>query len=596
MSLPPRTEIDPEYRFDLSRIYETPSDYEEAHEVLRKRLETLRARTAEPPETAQDLRELLSAAEECYRRKQRLELYAKLSRNVATNDQDADDRQRRFRDIESDFEPVVAAVRRQVGGIGRQRFDEWLDELDDYRRYAESVREQAVHALPGEVEDAVAAFDDARTAPTRIVRAVTTEDFDPPTVEGPDGEAIELQPGSLQAELSRGDREFRRRAYETYRAEMDRFEHTLTRAYAEKVGVAAAEADLRGYDSIRDRAFRGESYPDTGLAFRLPTTVHDAMVDAVRGNLGPYHRARELRRERLGVEDLRPWDLAVPIADVEPPEIPYEEAREHVLASLEPLGEEYVERVRDFFDERRIDVFPTQDKRTDIEAYCPSSGTDGAFVLANFREDVRTTYFLAHELGHAINVECHREGPARYATCPRPVSEVPSLVHELLLAEHFLAEGGVLAEDARYRLLDRLGANFYRATRGTAFAHRTAKIVEDGKELTPERARNVWADLQAEFEAPVDFDDRAGRNWLGKGTREIFSSYQYVLGATGALAALEQLRDGDLTPAEYRDFLRSTGSEDQLSLFERLGCDVTTKDPFARAAGAFDGYVDEAEG
>ncbi len=608
MSPPSRDEIDPEYRFDLTRIYETPADWETAREALADRLDDLDALAAEPPGFAADLRSLLAVTEECYRRKQRVELYARLARNVATNDDEADDRLRRFRDLESTFEPVVAAVRRALGAIDRDRFDAWLDEIDGgdvhdaadldaddsvgWRRYAERLREAATHARSSEVEDAVAAFEDARTAPTRIVRAVTTEDFDPPAVEGPDGDSVEIRYGNYRTELSREDRDYRRRVYEAYRGEMDRFEHVLTRTYAEKLQVAAAEAELRGYDSALDRAFHGDAYPESGLTFELPVAVHDAMVDAVRDNLGPYHRAREVRRERLGVDDLRPWDLSVSIADADPPEISYEEAREHVLAALEPLGEDYVERVRTFFEGRRIDAFPTEDKRTDIPAYCPSSAADGAFVLANFREDVRTTFYVVHELGHAMNVAYHREGLTRYATCPRPVSEVPSILHELLLVEHFLDEGGALAEAARNRVLECLGGNFYGAAWGSAFAHRLVTAVEEGREVTPKRAREAWSDLQMVFEAPVVYDDRAGRNWLGRGIREVYSRYQYVLGATGALAARERLRDGDLAPAEYRQFLRSTGREDQLALFERLGCDVRTAGPYERAAEAFDGYVD----
>ena len=598
MSLPSRDDVDPEYRFDLTRIYETPADWESAREQLETRLADLDAAAADPPDSAADLRSLLETTEDCYRRKQRLELYARLSRNVATNDEDADDRLRRYRDLESTFEPTVAAARRAIAALDRDRFDACLDDVDataespGWRRYAERLRESASHARSAEVEEAVATFEDARTAPVRIVREVTTGDFDPPTVEGPDGDAAEVRDGNFRTELSRKDRDYRRRVYEAYHAEMDRFEHVLTRAYAEKLQVAAAEADLRGYDSALDRTFHGDVYPKSGLTFELPTTAHEAMVDAVRDNLGAYHRAREVRRERLGVDELRPWDLSVSIVDDDPPDLSYEEAREHVVAALEPLGDEYVDRVRSFFDQRRVDVFPTQDKRTDIPAYCPSSAADGAFVLANFREDVRTTFYVVHELGHAINVEYNREGPTRYAACPEPVSEVPSILHELLLAEHFLAEDGALAAAARNRLLEFLGGNFYRAAWGSAFTHRLIRVVEDGKEVTPGRAREAWSNLQSEFEAPVVYDDRAGRNWLGKGKREVYSNYQYVLGASGALAARERLRSGDLTASEYRQFLRSTGREDQLALFERLGCDLTTATPYERAAEAFDGYVD----
>jgi len=595
MSLPARTDIDAQYRFDLTRIYETPAEWDEERETLSERLEALEARLDGPLDTTEDLAALLDTTEECYRRKQRLELYANLDQNIHTNDDAANDRLQRYRAIESEFEPVVAAVRRRLHAMDPDRFDALLDGLNGYRHYAENLRGQASHAGSADVEETIAAFESPRTAPGRIIRTITTEDFDPPTVERPDGQSVEIRYGNRRTELSSGNREYRRRVYEAYHGEMDRFEHTLARAYAEKLKAAATEAEVRGYDSIRDRDLGQRCYPESGTKSVLSEKVHDAMLDGVRENLEPYYRAYELREKRLGIETLRPWDLDVSIGGAEPPEWDYETAREHVLAALAPLGEDYVDRLDVFFDERRIDVFPTENKRTDIPAYCPSAAADGAYVLANFHNDVRTTFYLCHELGHAMCVGGERSGPVRYATCPRPVEEIPSILHELLLAEHLIAEGGALAAAATNQLLDTIGGNFYGAAMSSAFAHRLAGVVENGKDISVDRAREAWSDLQSEFRAPVEYDDRAGRNWLGRGTREPYSRYQYVLGATGALAVREKLRLNELTVAEYREFLRNTGRENSITLFDRIDCDVRSSDPYERAADAFDGYVATAE-
>ncbi|WP_137287367.1 M3 family oligoendopeptidase [Halorussus salinisoli] len=592
MSLPARDDVNPEYRFDLTRIYESPVDWDDAAATLRENIEVLESRADQSLETAADLRALLERTEACYRRKQRLDLYATLYENVNTESAAADDLLRRFRDLETEFDPVVAAVKRRLRRTDDERLDAFVDELDEYRRYADRLREQADRVRSPDAEDAIAAHGEVRSGPTRVIRAVTTEDFDPPAIERPDGETVALRYGNYRDELSHPNREYRRRVYETYRAEMDRFENVLSRAYAEKLAAASTEAEVRGYDSIRDRDFRG-TYPESGGEPSLPGVVHDAMLDAVRANLGPYHRAQEVRRERLGVEALRPWDLSASVADAPDPEIPYEKAKSDVLAALAPLGDDYVARARSFFEERRIDVFPTENKRTDIPAYCPSSAADGAFVLANYREDVRTASYVCHELGHALNVSYHREGPTRYATCPTAITEIPSILHEILLAEHWLERGGPVAAHAKNRLLECLGGNFYESAMHSAFDHRLATAVEEGESLSAERIRDSYADLLAEFRPEVAYDDRAGRNWLGRGARDPYSSFQYVLGATGALVVRDRLREGSLTPAEFRDFLRNTGRRDLLAQFDRLGIDVTSAVPYERAAETFAGYLDE---
>ncbi|WP_435174709.1 M3 family oligoendopeptidase [Halorussus sp. AFM4] len=605
MSLPARDDIDPEYRFDLTRVFETPDEWDDAAAALREELRALESRADEPLETAADLRALLERTEDCYRRRQRLDLYATLYANVNTGSDAAGDLQRRFRDLDETFEPAIAAVLRRLRETDDDRLDALAADLDGYRRYADHLRERAARVRSPGAEDAVAAHAEVRSGPTRVIRAVTTQDFDPPSVECPDGggavdededeeagETVKIRYGNYREELSHPDRDYRRRVYEAYRGELDRFEHTLSRAYAEKLAAAATETELRGYDSIRDRDLRG-TYPENGLEPALPGEVHDAMLDAVRSNLGPYHRAQALRREQLGVDTLRPWDLEVSIAEAPDPEIPYEDARADILDALAPLGEDYVARARSFFDERRIDVFPTRNKRTDIPAYCPSSAADGAFVLANYRGGVRTASFVCHELGHALAVSYQREAPTRRATCPTAVSEIPSVLHEILLAERWLAAGGALAAHAANRLLECLGGNLYGSTMGSAFDHRLAAAVEDGEELSAERISDAYADLLGEFRPAVDYGDRGGRDWLGRGLRRPYSSFQYVLGATGALVVRERLREGSLTPGEYREFLRTTGRRDPLDQLERLGVDATSPAPYERAAEAFAAYLDE---
>ena len=591
MDLPSRDEISTDYRFDLTKIFETPAEWTAARDELFERLEKLHSLATEPPETTNELEEILAETAECYRLRGRLDLYATLSRNVNTGSETAANRQREFRDLEASFDPVVATVHRTLGNIDDADFTALIEPMEDYRYYAENLRIQARHVRSPDVETVIAEHEEVRSGPDRILRSITTEDFTPPEVTRPDGRTVEIRPGNYRTELSDPDRNYRRRVYEAYHTERHRFAATLIRSSAEKLSAAATESSVRGYDAIRDRDLRG-TYPESGLEPAVPESVHDTLVEAVRTNLEPYHRAQRLRRERLGVEKLRPWDRHVSLAEPPAPAIEYTDALEFIIDSLTPLGKEYVDRARNFLHDRRIDVYPTQNKRTDIPAYCPSSTTDGAFVLANFQGDVRTMFFIAHELGHALNVAYHREGPTRYATSPSAVCEVPSILHELLLAERCMGEGGGLAAHARNRLVECVAGNLYRNARSAAYNHSLAIKIESGEELTLEEARSINDELREEFDPVYDRDgviDRVG----GIGTRIPYSSYQYVLGATGALAVRDRLRENSLSPQDYRRFLRQTGRRPPLESFSALSLDMLSKIPFERATATFDGYLDE---
>lgn len=590
MDLPPRNEISAEYRFDLTEIFENPDKWKLTHDKLLERLESLENLTTEPLETTEDVREILSGTEECYQLRQRLDLYATLSKNVNTDSEPAAERQREFRDLESSFNSIIAAVHRALGSIDESDFTALLEQLDDYHYYAENLRSQARRVRSQDVEAIIAEHGEVRSGPDRILRTITTEDFNPPELTRPDGDIVKIRPGNFQTELSHPDRDYRQRVYEAYHTERNRFAATTIRASAEKLSAADIESSVRGYDSIRERDLRG-TYPESGLEPAISESVHDTLLDAIRENLGPYHRAQRLRQERLGVERLRPWDRRVSLAELPAPDIEYEDALDLIIDSLALFGEEYVDQAQSFLHDRRIDVYPTQSKRTDIPAYCPSSAADGAFVLANFRGDVRTMFFIAHELGHAMNAEYHREGPTRYATSPSAVCEVPSILHELLLAERCIQEGGALASHAKNRLVECIAGNLYRNARTAAYNHALATKIESGKELTLDRAVNIYAGLLDEFDPVYDRGGVIDRV-EGIGTRIPYSNYQYVLGATGALAVRDSLREGSVSPDDYQQFLRQTGRRPPIDSFLALNIEIRSEGPFDRAAATFESYLD----
>ena len=79
------------------------------------------------------------------------------------------------------------------------------------------------------------------------------------------------------------------------------------------------------------------------------------------------------------------------------------------------------------------------------------------------------------------------------------------------------------------------------------------------------------------------------------GMRVPYSSYQYVLGAVGALVVRDRLSDGSFSVSDYRQFLRTTGQRPPVESFKSLGVNVTLASTYERAAATFDGYLDQIE-
>ncbi len=62
----------------------------------------------------------------------------------------------------------------------------------------------------------------------------------------------------------------------------------------------------------------------------------------------------------------------------------------------------------------------------------------------------------------------------------------------------------------------------------------------------------------------------------------------------GATVVFDRLTDGTLSPAEYRDFLRTGGRKRAVETFADLGIDVRAADPYERAASVFEDYLDRS--
>jgi oligoendopeptidase F len=533
----------------------------------------------------------LKTIEEILAAKSRLELYAKLRRNEDTTADGRRDRHQRSQRLAADVDEAVQAVQRRIhrnASSVRNHTDD--PALNGWRDYLDNLLAQAPHTRDAGTEEVIAAFKPVVKKQADTVIAITTDDFEPPTVEDSNGDPFEVDRRSYSEALDSPDRSFRRRAHEAFFDALEQHKHALAATIVEKAQAYAALAEARNYDSVREMAFSRASYPDTGMYVSFPESAHNAVVENVRDHLDAYHDLLESRRECLGVEPLQSWDVNAPLVEGDAPDLSFAEVREHVLAAVQPLGEDYRDRLAVFLNERRMDIYPTQKKRTDIPAYCPSNPETGAFILANFREDLRTVFFLAHELGHAMHIEYLRDAqPPRYVNSPQPISEVPSLVHELLLTDHLLDEGNSsLAPFVRERRAEFLSGNVYGAGQSAAFLHDVYRTVENGGDLTPERLAGTYADYATEFRDAIEAED-AGVGWQRQNyARKPYHYYQYVTGTVAAVSVYQRIRSGDLTAEAYRDFLRNTGRRDSGSSFESLDIDVTASNPYERVADELD--------
>src|SRR5690606_4774445 len=110
----------------------------------------------------------------------------------------------------------------------------------------------------------------------------------------------------------------------------------------------------------------------------------------------------------------------------------YDEAKELVIAGLQPLGEENVNILKEGFFNRWVDVEENKGKRSG--AY--SSGTYGTnpYILMNWQDNVNNHYTLAHEFGHSVHSYYTRKTQLNpYGDYSIFVAEVATTCNEALI-------------------------------------------------------------------------------------------------------------------------------------------------------------------
>ncbi len=591
-SVPERSEVDPADKWDLESIYASDDDWEAAYEAVEDRIEDLESYEGRAVEDAETLLDALACHEEVMREVAMVASYARMRSDEDTTDQRYQALSARAQSLAAEAQSTGSYLEPEIQSLTREEFEAMCEvepNLETYDHYVDDVLRMKPHTRSAEVEALLADLGEVTGATGDVYSMLSDADMTFPDVEDSDGEAVELTQSNFTTLLKRPDREFRRRVHETYFDEWGDVRNTVASAYKNSVKSDVKLARARNYDTARAAALDGPN---------VPVSVYDTLVETVNDNLGALHRHAELKRDALELDELRMWDLYMPLTGDEGPDLSYEEATDHVVEAVAPLGEEYQSRVAEGLDSRWVDVYENEGKRSG--AYSGGTYDTQPFILMNYQDDVSSMYTLAHELGHSMHSELASESqPYVYSGYEIFVAEVASTVNEALLTNHLLST----VEDEAFRrhvvneFLERVRSTLFRQTLFAEFEHETHRLEEEGEALTADRLDELYGDLKGRYYEPAAVDDRIAREWMRiPHFYRAFYVYQYSTGIVAALAIADGIEeDGEARAADYREFLRSGSREYPLELLRIAGVDMDSAEPIERAIGSYEDRIADLE-
>lgn len=293
------------------------------------------------------------------------------------------------------------------------------------------------------------------------------------------------------------------------------------------------------------------------------------------------------------------YDIYAPlVADAEL-KMPYEEACKLVAEGLSPLGDEYCALLRKGFSEGWVDVCETTGKRSG--AY--STGVFGLhpFVLLNYQQTTHDIFTIAHEMGHSLHTYySNATQPYAKADYRIFVAEVASTVNEVLLLRYLLAhteQTGMKKYLYNY-FLDMIRTTLHRQTMFAEFEYIAHDKAEKGEPLTSENLCEVYLGLNKQYYGDaIVHDEQIAYEWSRiPHFYTSFYVYKYSTGIVSAISIADRiLREGESAVKDYKNFLRSGGSDGPVELLKIAGVNLTKKDAFEAAMHAFEEALRQLE-
>jgi oligoendopeptidase F len=576
-SVPARLDIDPAFRWRLDHIFDTAAAWDE--EV--GRVEELIAAVAGCAGTLAQGPEAMAAAlhlhSELGERLDRCYVWAHLLRDEDTREPDSQARAERASRLSTRSAEATSFLEPEILAIPKERLEAFRAHaaLEPWRHYLGNLIRMKEHTLSPREEELLAMAGDVTRIPRTAFGMLNDADLTFRPIRDEDGREVELTKGRYSAFMESLDRRVRRDAWSSLTEGYELHRNTLASLLQGSVQRDHFYARARGYRSALDAAL----FPN-----RIPPAVFHTLLETVAERRRAIHRYMEARKRILGLDQLKVYDLYVPLSTAQPPKFTYEEARRMLLEGLSPLGEQYLQAMSAGLDGGGwVDVYESRGKRSG--AYSWGAYGTHPYVLMNYQGTLDHLFTLAHEMGHAMHSwYTVKEQPYHASHYPIFLAEVASTTNEALLMDHLLE----VTEDPDRRLallnqyIDQIRGTVITQVMFADFEHRIHDLVERGEPLTADILSGIYREVFCSTLGPtLALDDRAALGWAR--IPHFYSGYyvyQYATGYAAAIALSRRvLEGGDRERQEYLGFLKAGDSDYPIEILRRAGVDLTSPGP-----------------
>lgn len=588
-----REQVKVENTWDLSALYENVEAWNQDLKWIQGQIEKLVLFQNKVVESANNLYQVLELMAQTEERLDRAYSYAERSFDQDQKNTSMQALTQKIFSVYNEYCSRTAFIVPEILAVDDDFIESAMKEengLELYRAQLEEILRTKEHVLSAEMEELLAMAGNITKTSGDVFSVFSNADMSFPTVENEQGEAVQITHGNFVALLESPDRRVRKETFEKFYQVYKQYANSLAGLYEGQINNQIFYAKARKYGSTLEAAVDGNN---------VSPKVYENLVASVNANLDKMHAYVDLRKKCLAVDTLHMYDIYTPMIPDMAKKISYEEAKETILKALKPLGEDYVAKVKEGFENRWIDVYENQGKRSG--AY--SAGAYGAhpYVLMNYTDTLDNMFTLAHEMGHAMHSYYSNEKqPYIYSRYKIFVAEVASTCNELLLMDYLLKN----TDDSKMKAyllnhyMDSFKGTVYRQTMFAEYEMITNKMGETGESINAESLCRVYKELNEKYYGPsMCSDDEIAYEWARiPHFYYNFYVYQYATSFSASVAIAKRILEKEEGMVEkYKEFLSAGCTKAPVELLKIVDVNLEEAKPIDDALRVFGEIIKEFE-
>ena len=589
-----RDEIDSKYKWDIEAMYDSDDKWNQDIEDSIKKAEEFSKYQGKLGESAKTLADALLESDAIDQTLERAYVYARMK----LDEDNRVSKQQAMHDKSitaiARISAAMSFIMPEIISIPEEKIKQYLSDDERLKRYEHLLSDamrQKQHVLSVEEENLMAQMAEVTGATGSIFTMLNDADMKFGTVKDEDGDEVTLTHGNYINFMKSKNRSVREDAYTHCYEAYKNLINTLSTTYSYNVKRDVVSSRIRHFDSARQAALSGGN---------IPESVYDNLIESVNDYLPVLHEYIDIRKELLGLDELKMHDVYVPLIDIPERVIPFKEGVEIMKEGLAPLGEDYIKRLTAGVNSRWIDIYENEGKTSG--AYSFGSYDSYPYVLLNYTDTLQDVFTIVHEMGHSMNSLLTRETqPFTYGDHSIFTAEVASTVNESLLMKYLLNKE-TDKEMRKYLLnmyIEEFRTTLFRQTMFAEFEQLTHKFVEDGGSLTADWMCEEYDKLNDKYFGPsLSHDDYIKYEWARiPHFYRSFYVYQYATGYSAATAISKKILD-EGAPARdaYIEFLKSGSCDYPVELLKIAGVDMESREPVNMAMETFKNIVEEFKG